>query len=166
MREQRLAADPEKLSEAREFLAGFSSVILGSVTDHGHPHASYAPFIIDRGHFYVYVSGLAQHASTLKNRRASLLLIEDEEKARTIFARRRLTIDCRTRALSPQAADYDRLLDRMQDQHGSTVELLRTLPDFVLFELTPTHAQFVTGFGAAFELTPRLDRLFEPDGQR
>ena len=162
MSEKRLAADPGKLSEARAFLAGFRSVVLGSITANGRPHSSYAPFIIDRGRFYVYVSGLARHATTLQNGHASLLFIEEESRSKTIFARRRLTIDCSTQIVPRNTPDHERLLDLMQAELGSTLEVLRTLPDFILFAMTPSSADFVTGFGAAFVLTPSLGQLLEP----
>ena len=159
MSEQLLEVDQEKLNEAREFLSGFRSVILGSVTARGLPHTSYAPFVADQGCFFIYVSSLAQHAASLKNGQASLFFIEDETTAKTIFARKRLTIDCRAKIIHPKETGHEHILDLLQARHGSTVELLRTLPDFILFELAPTRAGFVTGFGAAFDLTPCLDRL-------
>ncbi len=161
MSEQLLQADQEKLNEAREFLSGFGSVILGSVTAEGLPHTSYAPFTAYQGGFFIYVSSLAQHAASLQNGQTSLFFIEDESAARTIFARKRLTIDCHANIIRPQESDYEGILDLLQARHGSTLGLLRTLPDFILFELAPARARFVTGFGATFDLTPCLGKLVQ-----
>jgi len=154
-----LEADAQKVAEALAFINSFSSVVLSSVTKTGEPHASYAPYITDAGKFYIYVSGLAQHASTLANGAASLFFIENEQQAKTIFARRRLTISCRVSTIDRDQPHYERLLDGLQTRHGSTFKLLRTLPDFVLFELSPGQASFVTGFGAAYDLTESLAEL-------
>jgi len=154
-----LKPDEQALAEALTFISGFSSVVLGSVTKSGQPHTSYAPYITDNSHFYVYVSGLAQHASTLKNGMVSLLFIENEQQAKTIFARKRLTINCRVSSISRDSQRYDSLLNTMQARHGATVKLLRALPDFILFELKPEQASFVIGFGAAYDISDALTAL-------
>ena len=159
--EQLLQPEQEKIEEAIAFLGRFSSVILATVTDSGEPLCSYAPCINDGSHYYVYVSSLAQHAHTLPNGQASLLFIENEEQAKNVFARRRLSLDCRTSIVDRQSADHERLLDRMEAAHGSTLKLLRSLPDFILFSLTPGDARFVTGFGAAYDFSGVLPQLLE-----
>ncbi len=159
MSETLLEPDAQKVDEALAFISSFSSVVLSSVTKTGEPHASYAPYVTDAGKFYIYVSGLAQHASTLTNGAASLFFIENEQQAKTIFARRRLTISCRVSEIGPDMPHYERLLETMQARHGSTLKILRTLPDFILLELSPGQASFVTGFGAAYDLTKSLAEL-------
>lgn len=154
-----LEPDELKIAEAISFLHSFRSVILGTVSPSGRPHTSYAPYINDAGNFYVYVSGLAQHAHTLRSGKASLLFIENEEQAKTIFARRRLSIDCEVSEIRPDQRNHKCLLDQLENRHGSTVKLLRALPDFLLFELSPAHASYVTGFGAAYNLTASLPDL-------
>ena len=39
-----------------------------------------------------------------------------------------------------------------REEHGTTVDLLLTLPDFKLFRLTPDQGRLVLGFGRAFTL--------------
>lgn len=162
MKDRLLKPEQDKIAEARDFYQGFTSVILGSVSESGLPHTSYAPYITDQGKFYIYVSGLAQHSISLKTGKASLFFIENENQAKTIFARTRLTIHCDVTERGKAYPEYTRVLDRFQQHHGSTVELLRTLPDFILFELTPLNASFVTGFGAAFDMSPFLNQLIHP----
>ena len=157
-------ADQEKIEEAIGFLRGLSSVVLGTVGQSGEPHTSYAPYIAFSGCFYVYVSGLAEHARTLKNGRVSLFFIEDEAQAKNLFARKRLTISCGTAILASDHHAYPVLLDRMEAAHGSTFKLLRNLPDFLLFELTPEDARFVTGFGAAYDISASIPQLAREPG--
>lgn len=156
-----LKPDQRKLEEALNFISGFSSVVLGSVTKSGQPHSSYAPYIADNGSFYIYVSDLASHARTLNNGAASLFFIENEQQATNIFARRRMTIYARVSSLSTEHQHYESVLDSLQARHGATLKLLRTLPDFILFKLHPEQASFVTGFGAAYDLSESLSELAE-----
>lgn len=160
-----LKPDEQTVAEALTFISGFSSVVLGSVTKSGQPHTSYAPYITHNNNFYVYVSGLAQHASTLKNGMVSLFFIENEHQAKSIFARKRLTINCRVSTINRNKHGYDSLLNTMQARHGSTVKLLRTLPDFILFEFRPEQATFVTGFGAAYDVGEALPALTNAAGR-
>ena len=157
--ERFLKPDDEKIAEAQKFIRGFASVVLGSVNQSGQPHTSYAPYIVDAGHFYIYVSSLAQHAETLTNAGASLFFIENEREAESIFARKRLTVFCKVSTVNRENQHYDRLLDALQARHGSMLKLLRSLADFNLLRLTPEQALFVTGFGAAYDLSESLNEL-------
>jgi len=157
-----LAPDTEKLHQAKRFLEQFSSVILSSVKENATAHTSYAPFISDNDCFYVYVSSLAKHSHTLKNGSACLFFIEDEAQAKNIFARTRISIDCHVMIIDPEQSDYLPLLDNFEQRHGPTVKLLRSLPDFILFELRPQSASFVTGFGAAYDITDPLPLIMQP----
>lgn len=159
MSDNLLIPDQVCINHAVSFISGFSSVVLGTVKDSQKAHTSYAPFIAHAGNFYVYVSGLAEHSHTLQNGSASLLFIEDEQQAKTIFARTRLTIDCTAQIIEASNLGKSKLLDQFERRHGSTVKLLRSLPDFILFELKPLTASFVTGFGAAYNVTSNLDEL-------
>ena len=160
MTKEKLAtADREKIEEAIAFRERFSSVVLGTVDQSGEPHTSYAPYIVHEGCFYVYVSSLAEHARTLGNGSVSLFFIEDEAQAKNLFARKRLTLHCRTAALTGDHREHQALLDRMEAAHGATFGLLRSLPDFVLFALIPESARFVTGFGAAYDVSASLAEL-------
>ena len=147
-----LTPDQACVNDAIAFISGFSSVVLGTVKETHKAHTSYAPFIKHANNFYVYVSGLAEHSHTLQNGSASLFF-------KTIFARTRLTIDCTVKIIDASSSAESLLLDRFEKRHGSTVKLLRSLPDFILFELKPLSASFVTGFGAAYDFTPRLKEL-------
>lgn len=145
-------ADQMVRDQARKFISQFASIIIASTDDSGLPHCSYAPYIIEQGAFYLTVSGLAKHAQTLANGHASLLLIEDEKKAKTLFARARLTIQCDVSLIDHQNPNYPRLFDLLETKHGQTIQLIRSLSDFILFQLRPTNARYVIGFGAAYEL--------------
>jgi len=158
-----LAPDTEKLHQAQQFLNPFSSVILSSVKENATAHASYAPFIVNNDCFYVYVSGLAEHSRTLKNGSACLFFIEEEKQAKNIFARTRISIDCQVLPIDPEQSHYQSLLDKFEQRHGTTVKLLRALPDFILFELRPLSASFVTGFGATYDISHPLPAIMRSE---
>lgn len=120
----------------------------------GEPSISYAPFVRDdAGHFYIFVSRLSSHTQEiLQHPQLSVLLIEDEQMARQIFARTRATYRCVAEVVAREEAGYAPLLDAMEMRFGNVVGLLRGLGDFVMFRLVPQSGRFVMGFGQAFVL--------------
>lgn len=135
------------------------SVLLSTVGEQGEPHSGYTPFIFDDQpetdhHLLIFVSQLALHTrDLLADPRVSALLIADESSSEQIFARTRVSYQCRAEVISRDEARYEPLLDRFAETHGKMIGLLRTLPDFVLFRLVPQRGQFVMGFGQAFKLS-------------
>lgn len=142
------------------------SVLLSTVGEHGDPHSGYTPFIFDDQpetdhHLLIFVSQLALHTRDLQaDPRVCAMLIADESASEQIFARTRVSYQCRAVEVARDHARYEPLLDRFADTHGKMIGLLRTLPDFVLFRLEPLRGQFVMGFGQAFKLTgDKLDQF-------
>ena len=145
----------ESLEESFEaFKQSVQTLQLSTITSEGKPNGSYSPFVADdSGNFYIFVSQLASHTQDLlSNPQASILLIQDEAETRQIFARRRLSYQCNVDVVDADNADYSPMLDAMEQRFGNVVELLRTLPDFILFRLTPNQGQYVHGFGKAYKL--------------
>lgn len=143
------------------------SVLLSTLGDNGDPHSGYTPFIFDKQadtdhHMIIFVSQLALHTrDLLSTGKVSAMLIADESASEQIFARTRVSYQCQAQVILSEDARYEALLDAMQDSHGKMIGLLRTLPDFVLFRLKPTHGQFVMGFGQAFKLAGAKLEHFE-----
>jgi putative heme iron utilization protein len=137
------------------FKAKIKTLSLSTLTATGRPNISYAPFIEDEnGCFYLFLSQLASHTQDLLNQpMASILLIEDEQDARQLFARRRISYDCDVSIVQSGEACYSDRLDKFEQSFGSIIPLLRSLPDFILFKLTPTEGRYVQGFGKAYQLT-------------
>lgn len=139
--------------EFREFIAAFASAQLATVNAERWPEASYAPLLQHEQKFYIYVSELAAHTQNLLARpQASLLFIEDERQARNVFARQRAVLQVSATEISRDSGHWQQILQRMEDRFGSTMELLRSLPDFHLFALTPQSGSYVKGFGKAYRL--------------
>lgn len=138
------------------------SILLATLGEDGEPHAGYTPFLQDDGDIIIFVSQLALHTrDLLANGRASAMIISDESESSQIFARTRVSYQCRAQIVKKEDPLHDSLLDRFEQQHGKMIGLLRQLPDFILFRLVPYHGQFVMGFGKAFKLTGEKLNQFE-----
>jgi len=141
------------LEEAEELISQFKTVQLATVNDQGNPEASYTPYIRDARRYYIFISGLASHTNNiLAHPVLSLFFIQSEYEARNLFARRRLTLECTATSIPRDSEQWNPLLDKFRDTHGATVDVLRSLSDFQLFELKPTKGNYVKGFGQAFIL--------------
>lgn len=134
----------------------FKSVILSTVGEDGQPNASYAPFVMDESkNIYIYVSGLSTHTQNLSTvSKASVLFIEDESQTQQIFARRRLTFECEAHLIERDTDLWNQIFARFEARFGEIIQLFRDLPDFRIFQLTPSQGRFVIGFGSAYEVDP------------
>ncbi|RUM91847.1 MAG: HugZ family protein [Thiomicrospira sp.] len=129
------------------------SLLLSTLSDPKTPHASYAPFILSQETLYIFVSALAQHTSNLLNHpQASVLIMEPEEKAETIFARQRIQLQMKSHPISREEALWQSTLDTFESHFGEIIQTLRSLPDFHLFQLHPISGLYVKGFGQAYPL--------------
>ncbi|MBO3461272.1 pyridoxamine 5'-phosphate oxidase family protein [Aetokthonos hydrillicola Thurmond2011] len=146
----------QALSAYQGFTDIFQSLILSTVSKDGVPNASYAPFVMDESKsIYIYVSGLSTHTQNLYSiPRASVLFIEDESQTQEIFARRRLTFDCTAKLVERDTELWAQIFERFQVQFGEIIQIFRDLPDFRIFQLTPSKGRFVIGFGAAYAVDP------------
>lgn len=124
------------------------TLLLATRSAEGDADISYAPYVRDECTFYIFVSELAKHTkNVLSHPQASILFIQAESEAENLFARQRLTLDCRVREVQNTDPLYVKQLDVMTEVFGDIVKLLRSLPDFHLLALTPKRGQFVAGFG-------------------
>ena len=142
-------AERNKLqAECERLISHQKTLLLATVSQDGNTDISYAPYVREENTYYIFVSELAKHTHNLfKHSQASVLFIEDENQAANLFARRRLTLDCSAREIKKDDPIYNRQLLAMTEKFGQIVDVLRSLPDFHLFALTPNRGQFVAGFG-------------------
>ncbi len=147
----------EALSAFKKLRAQSRSLVLATTDAGGLPSVSYAPFVYDdEGSFLVFVSGLSAHTGHLLSTAvAAVLLIEDESATKQIFARKRISYRCDITLVDGNESYYQSMLDRMASRFGNVVDILRALPDFRMFRLSPVSGRFVTGFGQAYDLAGR-----------
>lgn len=142
-------------AEYENFIQQFQSAIISTATKQGIPNSSYAPFVMDEfKNIYIYVSGLSTHTQNISvNPYASVMFIEDEGKTEQIFARRRLSFDCTATLVERETDAWNEIIYQFQARFGQMIEILRDLPDFRIFQLTPQQGRFVIGFGAAYSIS-------------
>jgi len=131
------------------------SLIMATTNAAHAPCASYTPFAYMDGQFYILVSSLAIHGQNLKTQPdLDILLIEDESRARNIYARLRVNYQVTASPVEKGSAEHDRAVTLLGQRAGKTVALLDGLDDFTMYRLTPVRATLVQGFGKAFVFDP------------
>lgn len=148
----------ERAKAAYTFLINsVRTVVLGTVSAEGIPNVNYAPFVIDEAkNIYIFVSKLSVHTSNLQaNNRASVMLIEDENKTKQIFARRRLTYSCSASYVEKNSKEWENIANRFDQKFGNIIYIFRNLPSFNIIKFTPYEGLFVMDFGAAYQIYDR-----------
>lgn len=130
------------------------SLIIASLNNVNLSEISATPFLKIDQNFYIFISELASHTQNLKtNPKLSVMLIEDELETKNPFARKRLTYECRASIIDKHSENGQFLLDAFEEKQGKTVNLLKQLPDFHLFELKAVSGTYIEGFGKAYRLS-------------
>ncbi|MEO0437530.1 MAG: pyridoxamine 5'-phosphate oxidase family protein [Pseudomonadota bacterium] len=139
--------------EVLEFIGDRRSLQIASIDEEGVPFASYAPFAADDRSFYVVLSDIAVHGKNLLwEPRGSILLIEDEDSAEELFARRRVSYQVRAEAPEVNSVEWSTGVDLLEKRLGKMPRMLSELDDFRVFRLHPLSGRYVKGFGAAYAL--------------
>ena len=157
-------------AQCREFWQGRLSLLLSTQNADGQLHTSHAPFAFDEyGNLAVFVSGLATHTHNLflaseRVSQISALLVQDEQDCEQIFARERLSLELFAQAIERDTVQFSEWMMRFEQRFGDIIATLKTLPDFVLFEMKVQKAVYVRGFAQAYEFADGLDS--EPSLQK
>lgn len=139
--------------EYQEFPSVFDSVLMGTVNAEGIPDVSYAAYVAFEDYYYIYISELSRHTQNLMDTgKVSLLFIENEERAKHLFARQRVTMDCEAAEIERGSEHFELMLDKFQQRFGKFMEMLKNLNDFHLFRIEPKKGSYVRGFAQAFRL--------------
>lgn len=142
--------------EVLDFIHSRRTLQLASIREEGTPYASYAPFAIGDECLYVLISEIAVHARNLQaNPMASVLIVEDEDTAEELFARKRVNYLVDAETLQEESAEWKIGVDTLQQRLGERILNLSTLADFKLFRLVPREGRFVKGFARAYQLEGR-----------
>ena len=145
--------------ECETFLSQFRSLLLGTLNAEEEVDLSYAPFVDHHDSFFILTSQLSSHTANLKQRGgATVFFIEDESACDEIYARRRLRFECKALVHSRESDTWKTLAPLFADRFGEIIETLTSLPDFELFQLTPSSGRWVKGFGKAFDFCGRIER--------
>ncbi len=145
------------------FIDSFRSVVLSTIDKQNNPFASYSPFIKNHNKYYVYISTMARHSENLKlNPKVSLFFIEDEILCENIFGRKRVVLQCDVKKLPRDDIEFEKLISLFEKKHGATVNMLKAMKDFSIFEFTPFSGEAIFGFGQAYDIGGKnCDELLE-----
>lgn len=149
--------DAQLMSEIKAFQKELASCILATLTPDGFPLSSYAPIIQMGEKNYIYISATAEHFANIKQnpQKIEVMFIEDECKAKTILARKRLRYQAHARFVERGCEEFEKTLDFLEStmDANSGIKAIRNFPDFHLIELQFKTGRFVKGFGQAYLLT-------------
>ncbi|CAK2786019.1 Heme oxygenase HutZ [Vibrio crassostreae] len=140
--------------EIKEFRQERRTLQLATVDEEGRPNVSYAPFVQNQEGYFVLISDIARHARNLKaNPQISLMMIEDEESSKQLYARKRLTFDAQASVVERETELWTQVIGQMQERFGEIIDGLSQLQDFSLFNLKADNGLFVKGFGQAYQVS-------------
>ena len=140
--------------EIKEFRQERRTIQLATVDAEGRPNVSYAPYVQNQEGYFVLISQIARHArNLLENPNVSLMMIEDEDSSKQLFARKRLTIDAVATVVERDTEMWQQVVGQMKDRFGEIIDGLSQLEDFVLFNLKAEQGLFVKGFGQAYQVS-------------
>lgn len=140
--------------EIQEFRDSRKTLQLATVDIENKPNVSYAPFVLLDDGYYVLISEVARHARNLQqNPDVSLMLVEDEESSKQLFARKRLTFDATAILIERDEEKWQQAVSKMKERFGEIIDGLSSLEDFKMFRLKPIQGLFVKGFGQAFQVS-------------
>ncbi|BCG19558.1 heme utilization protein HutZ [Vibrio alginolyticus] len=140
--------------EIKEFRQERRTLQLATVDAEGRPNVSYAPYVQNQEGYFVLISKIARHArNLLENPNVSLMMIEDEESSKQLFARKRLTFDAVANVVERDTEMWQQVVEQMKERFGEIIDGLSQLEDFVLFNLKPESGLFVKGFGQAYQVS-------------
>ncbi|EKO3783665.1 heme utilization protein HutZ [Vibrio harveyi] len=140
--------------EIKEFRQERRTIQLATVDVEGRPNVSYAPYVQNQEGYFVLISQIARHArNLLENPNVSLMMIEDEDSSKQLFARKRLTFDAVATVVERDSEMWEQVVGQMKDRFGEIIDGLSQLEDFVLFNLKAEQGLFVKGFGQAYQVS-------------
>ncbi|ERM58087.1 MULTISPECIES: heme utilization protein HutZ [Vibrio] len=140
--------------EIKEFRQERRTLQLATVDEEGRPNVSYAPFVQNQEGYFILISDIARHARNLKaNPQVSLMMIEDEESSKQLYARKRLTFDAQASVVERETELWTQVICQMQERFGEIIDGLSQLQDFSLFNLKAENGLFVKGFGQAYQVS-------------
>ena len=133
-----------------ELLAHQKTLMLSTLTKENTPAISYAPYVMRANDIYIYISQTAEHHHNLINNPAcAVMIIEDENQAKTVFARQRVSFIAHATLME----DDEDVYKWFEIEHDKKmIERLRTM-DFSFFKLTLKRGRLVKGFGQAFDIS-------------
>ena len=137
-----------------ELLEGYQSVVLGTIGKNGYPFGSYAPCYYDGEKVFVFLSNISTHAQNIQaHLKASALFVEDEQESKNIFARKRISLQCDVSIIRRDEVLFSQILSKFEEKfEGTMFDMIKGMPDFNMYALTPIYGEATLGFAKAFTI--------------
>ena len=143
--------DIEKIKNT--IISNNKSLIITVSNKINYPEIGYAPYIVLNSIFYIFSSELSPHIKhLLYNKKGTFMIIEDECKAKNIWARVRIKFEAKITVVDRNKNNYNKICNQIQNFHGKTLNLIKQFSDFHLIKISPIKGSIITGFGNAFIL--------------
>lgn len=146
---QNTKTNEEIIQEFKTFENDKMSVILSTVSTDNEPLTNYSPFVTKDGNYFICISSqLPHYTNMIETKKAHALIIEDEDKASNIYARKRLyfSVTCELEE------DTENIFNLFDARYGESLSFLREMKDFKVIKLIPFEKSLVLGFGAAYKM--------------
>lgn len=139
-------------TEINNFINSFKSVFISSLNKDACCVASYAPFVRIKDEIFIMVSEMAEHFISIKTNptQVSLMFLQDENEARTIFARKRISFKANATFINERRDEIFSLFGQ-KFQEESALGLIERFKDFHIIKFNLGKGRFVKGFGAAYD---------------
>lgn len=113
--------------------------------------ASYAPFVRKGDDFYILISEVAPHYKSIASNadKVQIMFIEDENSAKTIFARRRVSFDAKVILKDEREKIFSEFEAKFVSERALGV--IKQMRDFHIFRVEISRGRLVNGFGAAYD---------------
>ncbi len=143
------------------FTESFQSLMISSLTEHGEPYASYAPFVKVKDAYYIIISKIAKHYKNMLNHpKITILFLEDEAQAEHIFFRKRLSYLVQT-----MFSENELIKQAFINKFGDFVSRLFKM-DFVVVKCEVIKGQFIIGAGKAYEINQHQEIIRQMTGNQ
>ncbi|WP_169752447.1 HugZ family heme oxygenase [Campylobacter mucosalis] len=134
------------------FINSFNSLLISSIKD-GQAISSYSPFVRDNDDFYICISSVAEHYSSIKQNpdKISILFIQDEKDAKSLFARVRASFRAEASFVDSDLRDFYLQKFKTAYPNESALAFIEQMKDFYIVKISPKSGRYVKGFGAAYD---------------
>lgn len=148
--------DSQKVkADLEEFMQGFRSICLASLHKDNSVVCSYAPLIQDNGNYYIYISEVSEHFSSISQnpKNIEVMFLQDQNEAPSSILRKRVRFKAEATFME-RGAEFDRIYDifEAQNDHNASFKTIRKMLDFHLIQLHFKEGRFVKGFGQAYDI--------------
>lgn len=138
--------------DALEFIDSFKSVLISSFNE-DHCVCSYSPFIRQNNEFFILISEVSEHYNSIFRapEKISIMFLEDESKAKTVFARKRVSFRARAVFIDDIKEElFPKFEEKFANEAG--IKHIKNMSDFHIVKIMISKGRFVKGFGAAYDL--------------